>query len=238
MDIRYNQLEYVLNKAVAGFAHVYSYGDSKCTLISQLLGRPVNNLVDFNCPSPRYFRAKFSSTKSCHINTTFRCATRHSHFLYQWLMYHFQRMSCYLPWQDASYCPIRFWRIKWICYHHSFRDAITTTSYTQRPLNLSGDRRSSFRSNRVLLRRAFLNDDKSRCVGRIYPAQNYQPLVEFRGTRLLPLVLPAEYGNIVAERLPGLVESNVSERTLCGGLRTRSLEWIAQGRKDCYIYTR
>ena len=40
-----------------------------------------------------------------------------------------------------------------------------------------------------------------------YPAQNYQPLVEFGGTSILPLVLPADYINIVAERMPGLVEA-------------------------------
>ena len=51
--ITYNQLPSVLNEAVAGFAHLYAYGDSKSTLISQLLGRPVHNLKDFNCPSSR-----------------------------------------------------------------------------------------------------------------------------------------------------------------------------------------
>ena len=40
-----------------------------------------------------------------------------------------------------------------------------------------------------------------------YPAQNYQPLVEFGGTRLLPLFLTGEYVNIVAEGMPGLVEA-------------------------------
>jgi len=34
-----------------------------------------------------------------------------------------------------------------------------------------------------------------------------EPLVEFGGTRLLPFVLTAEYFNILAERLPGLVEA-------------------------------
>jgi hypothetical protein len=52
--IPYNQFSSVLNEAVAGFAHLYAYGDSKCTLVSQLLGRPMHNLEDFNCPSPRY----------------------------------------------------------------------------------------------------------------------------------------------------------------------------------------
>ena len=40
-----------------------------------------------------------------------------------------------------------------------------------------------------------------------YPAQNYQPLVEFKGNKLLPLLLAAEYVTILAERLPGLVEA-------------------------------
>jgi hypothetical protein len=32
--IPYNQLSLVVNEAVAGFAHLYAYDDSKCTLIS------------------------------------------------------------------------------------------------------------------------------------------------------------------------------------------------------------
>ena len=62
--IPYNRFTSVLNEAVAGFAHFYAYGYSKCTLITRLLGRPVHNLEDFNCPSPRYFRPKFSLPKS------------------------------------------------------------------------------------------------------------------------------------------------------------------------------
>ena len=89
----YNQLSPVLNEVVAGFAHLYAYGDSKCTLISQLLSRPVHNLEDFYCPSSRYFRPKFSCTKPCHRNPSFRCATRHAHSLYEWLVYHLQKMS-------------------------------------------------------------------------------------------------------------------------------------------------
>jgi hypothetical protein len=95
--IPYNQLSSVLNEAVAGFAHLYAYGDSKCTLILQLLGRPVHNLEDFNCPSPLYFRPKFSCTKPYHRKPSIRCDTRHAHSRYEWLMYHLQKMSCYLP---------------------------------------------------------------------------------------------------------------------------------------------
>ena len=67
----------------------------------------------------------------------------------------------------------------------------------------------AFDFSRVLLRRVFfLNEEKSRylSVG-FYPAHNYQPLVEFGGTRIQPLVLSAEYVNIVVERLLGIVEA-------------------------------
>ena len=37
--IPYTQLASVLSEAAAGFAHLYAYGDSNCTFISQLLGR-------------------------------------------------------------------------------------------------------------------------------------------------------------------------------------------------------
>ena len=76
--IPYTQLATVLSGAAAGFDHLYAYGDSKCIFISQLLGRPVHNLEYFKCPSPRYFRPKFSCTKPYHRNPSFRCATRHA----------------------------------------------------------------------------------------------------------------------------------------------------------------
>jgi len=100
---------------------------------------------------------------------------------------------------------IQLYKAARICNHHSFRDGITTTTYTQRALHL---RRSSLRSQQgTATSHLLLNDDKSRQVTvEFYAAQNYHPLVEFGGTRFLPLVLPAEYVNIVTERLPGIVE--------------------------------
>ena len=69
----------------------------------------------------------------------------------------------------------------------------------------------------LLCRVFFLNDDKSRYVSvGFYPAHNLQPLVDFGGTRLLPLILTSEYDNIVAERLPGLFE------TMC---RNENFQW-------------
>ena len=107
--IPYNQLLRVLSEAVAGFAHLYEYSDSKCTLLSQLLGRPVHKLEGFNSPSPRHFRHKFSCTKPCHRNPSFLCATRRANFLYEWLLYQVQKMTI-VTWIDdkASYCPLCF----------------------------------------------------------------------------------------------------------------------------------
>jgi hypothetical protein len=68
---------------------------------------------------------------------------------------------------------------------------------------------TGFDRKRVFLRLVFLlNYDKSKCVSvGLYHAQNYHPLVEFRGTKLLPLVHAAGYVTILAERLPSLVET-------------------------------
>ena len=67
----------------------------------------------------------------------------------------------------------------------------------------------AFDPNRVLLRRLFfLNDEKSKYVSvGFYPAQNYLPLVEFGGAKLLPMLLTSDHVAIMAERLPALVEA-------------------------------
>ena len=67
----------------------------------------------------------------------------------------------------------------------------------------------AFDPSRVLLRRVFfLNDEKSRYVSvGFYQGRNYQPLIEFGGTRVLPLVLPTDCVNVVVERVPGLLEA-------------------------------
>ena len=54
--IPYYQLSTVLSESVVGFVYMYGYSESKCKFQSQLEGRPVHNLEDLNCPSPRHFR--------------------------------------------------------------------------------------------------------------------------------------------------------------------------------------
>ena len=147
--IPYNQLSSVLNEAAAGFEHLYALGDSKCTLLSQLLGRPVQNLEGFNCPSPRYFIHKFSCAKLYHRNTSFRCATRHAHSLYEWLMYHLKKsLMLPAPMTRRIILPAlsgikRRGVLPSLIPRH---DGITKTSYaraTQGPMHLRRGRRSS-----------------------------------------------------------------------------------------------
>jgi len=50
--IEYRDLHMVLNEAVAGFAHLYAYGVSKCTFLVEMTLRPIHNLEDINCHRP------------------------------------------------------------------------------------------------------------------------------------------------------------------------------------------
>jgi len=43
------ELHRALTEAVAGFAHLYAYGVSKCTFLAGLTGRPIHYLEDFEC---------------------------------------------------------------------------------------------------------------------------------------------------------------------------------------------
>ena len=88
--IAYHELCTVASEAVAGFAHVYAYGFSKCKFLSELLGRPIFNMEDFNCPLPTSFNHKNWCSMSCHKFPNINCATKTAHSLYDWLMYHLQ----------------------------------------------------------------------------------------------------------------------------------------------------
>ena len=51
--INYHELFTVVSEEVAGFAHFYSYGVTKCKFLTELLGCPILKLQDFNSLSPR-----------------------------------------------------------------------------------------------------------------------------------------------------------------------------------------
>jgi len=56
--IEYRELHTVLNETVAGFAHLYAYGVSKCSFLSSMTGRPIHNIEGINCPPARLFQSR------------------------------------------------------------------------------------------------------------------------------------------------------------------------------------
>jgi len=51
-QLDYAKLPETIREAVSGYAHLYAYGTAKTKFLSNLLGQPVRNLEDFNCPHP------------------------------------------------------------------------------------------------------------------------------------------------------------------------------------------
>ena len=86
--IEYKELHTALNEAVAGFAHLYAYGISKCTFVAGLTGRPILNLEDVNCPPLDSFNHVDWCTLPCHRFPKYSSTTKNAHSLYDWLMYY------------------------------------------------------------------------------------------------------------------------------------------------------
>jgi len=80
--IEYKELQTVLTEAVAGFAHLYTYGVSKCTFLVGLTVRPIHKLEDLACPPPVSFNHKHWCTLPFHKFPRFSCATKTAHSLY------------------------------------------------------------------------------------------------------------------------------------------------------------
>ena len=49
--VPYNLLESALSETVARYAHLYSFGATKCQFLSDLFDRPDLNFEDFGCPN-------------------------------------------------------------------------------------------------------------------------------------------------------------------------------------------
>ena len=54
-SIPYSTIIQTLSEATANFANLYSKGNAKCRLLTDLLHRPITNLDDFGCPSRESF---------------------------------------------------------------------------------------------------------------------------------------------------------------------------------------
>ena len=215
--IPHNQLSAVLNEAVAGFAHLYANGGSKCTLISQLLGRPVHNLDVFNRLSPCVFIHNFRCTKPCQRNAYFRCASKHAHC---WCTISRNVLLPALVTRRVI-LPALFQRYKTaqISYLHKFSVAMPSRTRPMQPLDEQATRRASelpfALTSRSSVRpfptgysyaASFWMTINGMCQSDSTPRRIINHWTSL-GTKLIPLVLTAEYVTIVAERLSGLVEA-------------------------------
>jgi hypothetical protein len=80
-----------VTEAVADFAHLYSYGVSKCTFYTVLTGRPIDDLEDLNYPSSDSFNHGRLYTLPSNKFPKYACATKTAHSLYDLLMYYLQK---------------------------------------------------------------------------------------------------------------------------------------------------
>ena len=77
--VPYNLLESVLRETVNRYAHLFSYGATKCPFLSGLLHRPVLNLEDFGCPNLHKLGSGYSCVLPCHGFSDIICATSNAH---------------------------------------------------------------------------------------------------------------------------------------------------------------
>ena len=89
-QIACHDLYIVVSEAVTLVAQLYWYGVTKCKFLSELLGRPILNLQDFNCPQPTSFSHTRWFSLPCHKFPNVECATKTAHSLYDWLIFHLQ----------------------------------------------------------------------------------------------------------------------------------------------------
>jgi len=83
----------VVGEAIAGFVHLYRSGVTKSKFLTELLGHPILNLQDFNCPQPTSFNHTHWCSLPFHKFPNVDCATKTAHSLYDWLMFHLQTKS-------------------------------------------------------------------------------------------------------------------------------------------------
>jgi len=88
--IPYSSLFQALTEATTNYAHLYAKGDDKCKLLTDMLGRPVQNLDSFGCPSRKEFRMTTGCSLPCHKFPDKSCDVRNAISLFGWLKHHIQ----------------------------------------------------------------------------------------------------------------------------------------------------
>jgi hypothetical protein len=111
--IPYRQSDTVVSDAVAGIAHLYIYGASKWKFVSELLGRPIQNLEDFGFPSPNGLKPGYNCGLSCHRFPSKRCASRNALLFSNGYCIISKKILCYVPQRkNTSYRHVCFSGIK------------------------------------------------------------------------------------------------------------------------------
>jgi len=88
--IPYSSLFQALTEATTYYAHLYAKGDDKCKFLSDILGRPVQNLDLFGCPLRKEFRMTTGCSLPCHKFPDKSCAVRNAISLFGWLKHYIQ----------------------------------------------------------------------------------------------------------------------------------------------------
>lgn len=88
--IPYSIFSTVLNEAVAGFTHLYAYGEEKCLFLEEITQRTFINLQQFQCPPPTGLKLKYHCILPCHKFNDVHCACKHAQALFKWIKYHMQ----------------------------------------------------------------------------------------------------------------------------------------------------
>jgi len=97
-----------VSEAVAGFAHLYCNGITKCKFLTGLIGRSILILQDFNCHQPKSFNHTHWCSLPCHKFPNVNLASKTAHSLYNWLMFHMQTKSYVSCPKDMIRHPAKF----------------------------------------------------------------------------------------------------------------------------------
>jgi hypothetical protein len=87
--IPYSMLKTVIDDCVAGFTSLYSFGEDKCSFLSELTDRTfVDMEKEFRCPKPENLYHEIHCGFPCHKFSYTHCACKHANALYNWLIHH------------------------------------------------------------------------------------------------------------------------------------------------------
>jgi len=163
-------------------------------------------------PRQQKLKSRYNCVLPCHSYNDISCVTRNAHSFYKWLMYHFQTKSYVKCPKNLTRLTAMFVSTIWkrrqpVTYHLVYLAMSARKRLHPSPVGEPESKRKApdfdtcnffveavnpaFDLNRFLLRRVFfINEEKTRYVSVGFsPTRNYQPLVEFRGSKIKPIIL-------------------------------------------------